>query len=337
MPVEISVFDPLSATDADLAELYTVIMAAIALDYPEQRQSTLAQYVEQIRQPVSFHGLIRRWVAREGGRIVGHVSATYPEHENRHLTLLRVTVLPERRRHGIGTALLRAVVPELDVDGRPVVLVDGIKADGAGDVWARKWGFVRTHGYERQLLTVADVDPALWQCPVADGFRLEYWTGAVPEALLEEYARARTAITDAPHGETTLAFQAWTPERVRTYEADLRKQDFNHRVVVAVHEASGRVAALTELGSRVGHSSRVFQLDTAVVADFRGRGLGLAVKGAMLRRLTADQPEVEQIFTQTATDNVHMSRINHALGYVTTTVTVVLEVGVAELVERLEK
>jgi RimJ/RimL family protein N-acetyltransferase len=158
----------------------------------------------------------------------------------------------------------------------------------------------------------------------------------VPEALLEEYARGRTAIADAPHGETTLEFQDWTPERVRTHEADLRKQNFRHRVVVAVHEATGRVAALTELGNRAGHPSRVFQLETSVGAEFRGRGLGLAVKGAMLRWLTAEQPEVDQIFTQTATGNVPMSRINHALGYVTTNVTVVLESGAAELLERVE-
>lgn len=336
MSVEISAFDPLSSTDADLAELHSVIMAAITLSHPEQTRSTLEQYVQQIREPRSFNGLTSRWVAREDGHIVGHASATYPEHENRHLTLLMVTVAPERRRHGIGTALLRAVVPQLDVDGRPTVVGNGIKADSAGDVWARKWGFVPTQGYERQLLTVSDVDPHLWQRPVPDGFRLERWLGAVPEALLEQYARGRTAIVDAPHGETTVAFQDWTPERVRTYEADLRTQHFHNRVVVAVHEASGRVAALTELGHRAGHSSRVFQLETAVAADFRGRGLGLAVKGAMLRWLTADQPEVAQIFTQTATDNVHMSRINHALGYVTTAVTVVMEVGIAELVKRLE-
>jgi mycothiol synthase len=224
---------------------------------------------------------------------------------------------------------------------------DGIKADGVGETWARGLGFVRTHGYVRQVLTLADADQALWQHPVAAGFRLESWTGAAPEELLAEYARARTAITDAPNGESALEFEDWTPERVRTHEADLSARGVRNRVTVAVHEdggegggedggEGGKVAALTELSVRPEQPSRAFQQDTAVVAGFRGHGLGLAVKGAMLRRLTAEQPGVEQIFTQTAHDNVHMIRINHALGFVTTAALSELEVGVAELAKRLE-
>lgn len=104
---------------------------------------------------------------------------------------------------------------------------------------------------------------------------------------------------------------------------------------MAVEEAGGRVAAITELGMRDAQPTRASQMDTAVVAEFRGHGLGLAVKGAMLRWLTAERPAVEEIFTQTAHDNTHMIRINHAIGYATAATLAELETATADLAKRL--
>ena len=336
MPVEIRPFDPSSASEAELAEYYAVSTAVLAVDHPDVSPLTLAEFVEAIKRPRTVLGPIRRWAARDAGRIVGTVSVTQPEHENLHLAIVQVTVLPERWRQGIGTALLRGVLPDVRAEGRTVVMGYNVKADASGESWARKLGFVRTHGYVKQTLKLADVDPGLWQRPVAAGFRLESWSGAAPEALLVEYARARTAITDAPTGESTLEFEDWTPERVRTHEADLRSRGVLIRVTVAVHEDSGRVAGLTELEVSEGGRRRAIQQDTAVMADFRGHGLGLAVKGATLRWLTAAHPEVEEVLTQTAHDNAPMIRVNHALGYTSTGTAVELEAGMADLAELLE-
>ena len=335
MPVEIGPFDPSTASAADLAQQYGVVTAVMTLDYPGQSVSSLEEHTELIRVPVTSLGPIRRWVARQDGRIIGHASAICPEHENRQLAIVRVIVAPTRWRQGIGTVLLRAILPELGADGRSVVVGHSVKADASGEAWARELGFVRTHAYVRQRLRVADADPARWQHPVAEGFRLERWTGAAPESLLAEYARARTAIADAPRGESAMAFKDWTPARVRAHEANLAARNCDNHVVVAVHEPSGEVAAVTELGIRVAQPTLGLQADTAVVAGFRGRGLGLAVKGAMLRWLTADRPALAEVFTQTAQDNVHMIRINHAVGYATMSVHAELEAGTAELAQRL--
>ncbi|MEY9928890.1 mycothiol synthase [Catenulispora sp. GP43] len=335
MPVEVRPFDPVSAPEAELVASYAVMSAVQSLDHPEQKLPTLEQYIELISAPTSLAGPMRRWLALEDSRVVGHASAIYPEHENRHMTIVRIVVTPERRRRGVGTALLRAILPDLGADGRTVVAGHGVKADASGEQWARALGFVRTHGFIRQILKVADVDQALWQHPVADGFRLERWIGAAPETCLAAYARARTAIADAPSGESTMAHRDWTPERVRVQEETMRAGNWGNRVVVAVHEASGEVAAITELSVRAEQPTRAFQGDTAVVAEFRGRGLGLAVKGAMLRWLTADRPEVEHVHTQTAHDNVHMARINFAVGFTTDAALSELEADLGDLVKRL--
>ncbi|WP_194920198.1 GNAT family N-acetyltransferase [Catenulispora rubra] len=333
--VEISLFDTASATDVDLAESYDVTMSVADDDFPGEPRPTLDQYAQMARRPADFFGPVRRWVAREDGHIVATGSATYPEHENRHGTITRVAVRPDRRRQGIGTALLRVMLPDLRIDGRTVVIGYGLKADAAGEWWARELGFVRTNAFARQVLTIADVDPALWQCPVADGFRLEHWIGSVPEALLAEYARARTAIHDAPQGDSTLAFPDWTPERVRAEEAEMQARRAEVHVIAAVHEAGGRVAGFTELELSAARTDAAFQLDTAVVAEFRGHGLGLAVKGAMLRRLTAERPAIGTVFSSNASDNTHMIRVNHALGFVTRAVMADVELDAAELVKGL--
>jgi len=334
MSLEIDPFDPVSASEADLAEQYALDTAVMALDHPEQAPPTLAEYGVLIRRPLGPFGPIRRWVARSDGRIIGHVSVTRPEHENHHLSVVRVIVLPERRREGVGTELLRTVLPELTVQGRSVVMGSGVKADAAGEMWARQLGFVRTLAFVRQRLTVAKVDPALWQRPVADGFRVQTWTGAAPEELIANYANARKTIVDAPNGDSTMDFEDWTSSRVRAHEADLAKRGATSHVTVAVHEATGEIAGLTEIALRDdGH--RCSQLDTAVLAAYRGHGLGLAIKGTTLRWLTAERPEVQEVYTQTAVDNEPMIRINLALGYDTTAVVSELEVGVGELVKAL--
>ena len=317
MSVEISPFDAASASEADLAEHYAMTTAVMVLDHPDQSVPTLAEYGELIRRPLAPLGPVRRWVARSDGHIIGGISAIRPQHENRHMAIVRAAVAPARRREGVGTALLRTVLPELTSDGRTVVMGSGVKAGASGEVWARALGFVRTLSYVRQRLTLAKADPVSWQRPVADGFRLESWTGPVPEAWLAQYARARTAILDAPNGSSALDFEDWTPSRVRAHEADLVARGVVNRVTVAVHEADGEVAGLTELLLRDG-DHRGFQADTAVVARFRGHGLGLAIKSAMLRWLTAERPEVAEVYTQTAQGNEHMIRINLALGYETT-------------------
>ncbi len=50
--------------------------------------------------------------------------------------------------------------------------------------------------------------------------------------------------------------------------------------------------------------------------DFRGRGLGRAVKAAMMRWVLADFPDLERVVTNTAAGNASMIRVNGQIGYV---------------------
>ena len=55
------------------------------------------------------------------------------------------------------------------------------------------------------------------------GVRLELWRDAAPGSLLPSYAAAKGAIADAP-GSGLQVDPAWTPARVRDWEASLRAE-----------------------------------------------------------------------------------------------------------------
>jgi putative acetyltransferase len=67
-------------------------------------------------------------VAELEGRIVGHVMLSYvglAGHERRVLELGPMSVIPERQREGIGSALIREALRRADDRGEPLVLVLG--------------------------------------------------------------------------------------------------------------------------------------------------------------------------------------------------------------------
>jgi hypothetical protein len=167
--------------------------------------------------------------------------------------------------------------------------------------------------YVQQVLRFADVEPALWELPVPQGYHLEHWSGRTPDELLASYAVARQAMDDAVSGDLKWDEPRWTPELVREHEAEQQANGFATRVVVAVDDVSGEVAGVTDVQIPGSRPDLVEQHYTAVRREHRGRALGLAMKAAQLRAL-AERPERGQVLTQTA-DLVHMASINRALGF----------------------
>ncbi|WP_280703609.1 GNAT family N-acetyltransferase [Kitasatospora sp. GP82] len=313
--MDIASFFPARATEREISECYEVSTAAFSADFPGRPVPSCAAFAEQLRMPTSLLGTQRFWVARAHGRIVGMVTLTLPDRENLQLTITSVRVALGDRRRGIGTALLRATLPDARTVGRVVVTGQGLKVGGDGEKWASSLGFGKVQEFVLQSLTVPDVDPDLWRVTAPAGFRTEQWTGAAPQGLVAGYARARTAIMDAPTGESSLRFPDWTVDRVRQHEADLRERGEEQRIVVAVHERTGTVAGLTEMVISSARPTVGYQQETAVLPAFRGHGLGRFIKARQMQWLTAERPEIDWVATNTAADNAHMIRVNHQVGY----------------------
>lgn len=328
--VKITSFHPASAPEDDLSEFHQVLVATYAAEYPGLACPPYASFAEQLRMPTSLAGPRRFWVARSDGRIIATATAFFPELENRQLAIATVRVSPELRRQGIGTALLRAILPDVRAQGRDT-MTGQLRADGDSEQWARSRGFRKVQQSALQSLTVADVDPGLWEMPAPPGFRAERWIAAAPQELVEGFARARTAITDAPMGESSRRFPDWTVQRVREREAEIKGRGCELRTVVAVHEVSGAVAGLTEMEVQPSRPDHAFQLDTAVLPQFRGHGLGRFIKATMMRELLADRPRIALVSTQTDASNAYMIRVNRQIGYVTDHLTTIVEASLETL------
>ena len=85
--------------------------------------------------------------------------------------------------------------------------------------------------------------------------------------------------------------------------------------VAAIADATGEMAALTEVAINPEHPDWAFQQLTAVTRAHRGHRLGLLVKTVMLEWLASAEPRVERVATGNAASNKHMIAVNEALGY----------------------
>lgn len=312
----ISPFEPSRCSEVELGEWYDTLVAATRAESPDAALPTYEAYAELARRPVGTIGPRLMWCARDGALIRGTAVASFPDKENGHLAVVSVHVHPDGQRRGVGTALLEYALPAIEDRGRSVVFGGGLKVGSTGQLWAASLGFRGVQECLWMVLRPGEVDPAIWAVDVPPGFRTQQWTESAPESLIEAYAHARTAIEDAPTGESTMTNPQWTAERVRQSEQEGAAAGEERRVVAAVHEESGAVAAITEVAWRPSRPEHCAQRDTAVLPAFRGCGLGVFVKASMMRWLIAEHPEIEQVMTSNAADNEHMIRVNRKIGYV---------------------
>jgi GNAT superfamily N-acetyltransferase len=315
MELAVAPFDVQAADERALRESFVLRADAAALDRPEDPPLSYDAVIGRLRAPLTAQRAVSYWVARYEGRIIGLASVAVPSSPENPVGQVEITVHPRWRRRGVATTLLRAVLPVF-VEVHLTAVEVAVRTGEPGEHWAAALGFTLVHETVLQQLLFAGTDPPGEQAATPPpGYQLRTWTGSAPEDLLASYAAARNAITDAPQGESSEVEPRWTPERVREAEHDVREREGTQRVVVAVHEGSGQVAALTELDVYAYRQQVGYQADTVVVGEHRGHGLGRCIKSHMLRRLRSEQPDLERIYTSCAASNVHMLRINRDLGF----------------------
>jgi len=339
MPLTIAPFDPDAATEADLDDLHALLLAAYPVDMPEEPLPTRESAFGRLTQAVAPLAENTYWGARIDGRLVGWATLALLSGVNAGLGHVDVKVRPDHRRQGVGAETLRAAAAHAAEHGRGVLVGMPVKPDSAGAHWVRRLGFRPTRHVVIQRLDVrGDTAGKVWDAPVAPGYRLVQWSAAAPEELIASYAVARQAIADAPSGSSVYRDdQEWTPESIRKEEREHSAAGVDFRVAVVVDETDGTVAGLTNVLLREHNPQLGIQMATAVLSAHRGHGLGLALKGAMLRTLLEAWPELERIHTSNAADNEHMLAVNRALGYRPLREMIHTEIETAALIENLAR
>jgi mycothiol synthase len=250
----------------------------------------------------------RHWIAEEGEEVVG-MAGLYVY--GPAFVQGEVFVTADRRRRGVGSALLAALCAGAREE--KVASFFGDHATDGGAAFAARHGAVDDQREVRSLLRLRDAE--LPEPKVPEGHALLSWIGSCPEELVESYAAARSAMSDAPAPGGAELDQG-TVDSVRRSEDTARRRGREIRVTVALDPA-GSVVSFTDVRLSPGDTT-VNTDDTGTLATSRGRGLARAVKLESLRCLRRDRPEAELVITMNAEQNAAMRHINTSIGFLPT-------------------
>lgn len=262
----------------------------------------------------------------DAGDVVGAGLLTTTLLDNLTTADVDVLVLPERRREGIGTALLRVLEKRAAALGRTTITAAAHQGPGPAGEDLGGAAFAQAQGYALSLVDLQSRVPLPVEVALLDelaaeaaphhaAYELRTFTGPVPDDLVEQYA-ALDAIVDveAPSGDLDPEPQNADVATWRSKEEASARQGRRSASTVAL-DADGRVVALTEIWATGEEPTDLKQWSTIVRREHRGHRLGLAVKVANLRVAQATWPTARHVVTINADDNAPMIAVNERLGF----------------------
>jgi GNAT superfamily N-acetyltransferase len=259
------------------------------------------------------HGVLAR---DEAGQVVGAGLVELPLKDNLTLAYVEVTIPPEHRRRGHGSAVLDGLEEIAVAAGRTAFFAEVRWPEGTDG--SARTAFAEARGFRRDLVDahrVLTLPATLPEAPVRDGYTLRAWRGPCPPEWVEEYAHLLSLIVqEAPSGDYPLENEFFDAARVRRDEDLLTAQGRVMQVVAAV-SPDGRLAGHTQLVLSDSDSDNVFQWDTLVLAEHRGHGLGLSLKVAAMHASADLLVGRRHVHTFNAAVNAPMIAVNEAMGF----------------------
>lgn len=237
---------------------------------------------------------------------------------------VEISVLPEARRQGVGTALAEAVRERLQGVAE---IVQAETYSEAGIGFATTLG-LRVGNQEHRLLLDLPVDLEILRGQRVDapGVEVRSWTGACPDDVIEDWARLTTQMEeDVPMGDLTRPASRSDVDSVRRGEQ--RMADQGWILVRSLARLDGVSVGYTEIFVNRHDPEIITQDDTLVDRDHRGHGVGRALKLANLQNLLAleEAKRARWVQTYTALDNAPMLALNRAVGFRTADQLTILE------------
>jgi GNAT superfamily N-acetyltransferase len=259
--------------------------------------------------------------AYDGDAMVGIAASELPLLDNTHACWMDVGVPAERRRRGIGTALVDEVERLARKAGRTHVLGAAFTPPGGesdGTRFAASHGYLVAHREGAKVLDLHDhPDWSALDAEVAErigDYRLVGWREHTPEEHLDDLGRAiSTFFSMVPTGDLALEDGEWTPDRMR--ENEERGEPRSMRFCAAALAPDGELVGYTDLHVSRSKTSRASVGITFVLPGHRGHSLGLATKLASHRALQDAVPECATVRTSNADVNTHMNVVNERMGY----------------------
>ena len=317
--MDIVVADPAKLEDATVVEVVDLLNAVRCHDAPHQPPPTAAAYRRMLRHGWDGRGPEQLWLAHDDDSLVGHASVWMPHWDNKNLAFIEVDVRPDRRRQGIGTALLEETRQAAQSAGRSSLLGEAW-SDSAGEAFLHRHGFTKAQLNVQRRLHLLTADSAQIDqlhdeaAAKAQGYEVVRLIGGAPADLREGLVELFSAINDAPTDDLDIEDDVFTAERLRCFEEAQTAMGQRLYRVLARCSADGVWAGHTVLTVDPSKPTWAGQGDTSVLRDHRGHRLGMLLKTEMIRWLREVEPQLEQIDTWNATSNTYMIAVNDALG-----------------------
>lgn len=282
----------------------------------------------------------RMLVARVDGGIVARALYETQSGDGADSAWVIVEVLPEFRRHGIGTALADAVEALAIEDGKAKALVYTPIPDEPGErlpsptgfgsipaasadvrfLLGRGYSFQQVERVSRLPLPVDGLEALVAAAQAASGadYAVRLWQGGTPERWRADLAVLATRMsTDAPSAGLEEPEDVWTVERIIERDELNERMNPRLRITAAVeHIPSGTLAGYTVLSVPKQPDRTVDQYATLVLREHRGHRLGMLLKVANLQHLARVAPGHPSVTTFNAEENRHMLDVNEAMGFV---------------------
>jgi GNAT superfamily N-acetyltransferase len=268
---------------------------------------TVEGYVDWRRQARETIWLLATDEERDVGTAIGIGGWHSPEGVARG----EVRVIPDARRHSVGSDLLSELAAWAIGLGYVELMGPVKEVDGASLAWAARRGFVEVGRNSLLELDLTAIEPPAVEAP--DGIQIVSWAER-PDAAGGMYAVAREAYPDIPGEEDAeiAPFDEWL-------SMDMQGAgDRPEATFVAL--AGDEVVAYAKLSLSRARPTVAMHDITGVLRGWRGRGIARALKAAEIA--WAKENGYERLETQNEERNEPIRRLNERYGYVVTPGTV---------------
>ena len=242
-------------------------------------------------------------VARVDGEPVGSVFAAI-EPQRPELVTVLVTVLPEHRGRGAGTAFYRAISTWASDRERDVLEAVVSDDDPESMGFAERRGFVEDRREKGVVLHLSEIEPPRVEPP--EGIQIVTWAER-PELARGIYEVVLEAAPDIPgwEDEQTEPFDDWLVHDMQG-SGDRPEATF---VALAGDEVVGYAKfSLTAAQPKTAHHDL-----TGVKRAWRGRGIARALKATQIR--WAKENGYEELRTRNDERNAPIRHLNREFGY----------------------
>lgn len=306
-----------------VAQLVDLQNAASALDDPDGVPSIAEEVAGGLKYGWDLEpGEQFLYAPTDGAAPVGALGLNWPRRtDNLHLVTCSITVHPEHRRQGHGTAMMGEVVRRTRELGRNTIWAWAPEDDEGPRIFLEQHGFSYASHEARRKQKLAEVDQeAVAQLyaqavEASTDYVVERVRVPTDDALLNELIEVTAAINDAPMGDLTFEDEKFDLQRLRDFETAAQNKGERLYRVYARHRETGAVGGHTIVMVSPHRPDYAFQYDTAVSRDHRGHRLGLLLKVDMMHWMAEVEPQIHTIETWNQADNNYMISVNESIGY----------------------